>query len=97
MKRPYKTLKDSLLPAQPDDKSFEDLFSVLQEHSAPGSQVIANSFNRGHQLEGESGLAFSVELLHMALKCVLGNFLDRTLYATGSQRVSPTWSFKRCC
>lgn len=55
-KRPYKTFKDLLLPATPEDKSFEDMVDVLKEHYAPGSQVIAErlKFNRRHQLEMES-------------------------------------------
>ncbi|KAL1444097.1 hypothetical protein MTO96_030051 [Rhipicephalus appendiculatus] len=80
-KRPYRTLKNLLLPAKLDDKSFEDLVSVLKEHYAPGSQVIADrfKFNCRHQLEGESVSAFAVELRHMAAKCAFGNFLDDAL------------------
>lgn len=43
-KRPYKTLKDVLLPATREDKSFEDVVNVLKEHYVLGSQVIAERF-----------------------------------------------------
>nr|XP_054930096.1 uncharacterized protein K02A2.6-like [Dermacentor andersoni] len=79
--RLYKTLKDLLLPATPENKSFEDVVSVLKEHLAPVSQVIARrfKFNRRHQLEMESVSAFAIELRHMAAKCTFGTFLDDAL------------------
>ncbi|KAL3226032.1 hypothetical protein MRX96_025251 [Rhipicephalus microplus] len=80
-KRPYRTLKDFLLPAKPGDKSFEDIVSVSQEYYTPGSQVIADrlKFIRRHQLEDESVSEFTVELQHMAAKCAFGNSLDDAL------------------
>ncbi|XP_072145332.1 uncharacterized protein [Dermacentor andersoni] len=80
-KRPYKTLKDLLLPAKPEDKSFNEIVAVLREHYSPGSKVIAErfKFNRRYQVEGETISAFAVELRHMAARCEFGPFLDDAL------------------
>lgn len=80
-KKAYKTLKDLLLPAKPEEKTFEDLVKVLSGHYEPSSQVIAErfKFNRRYQGEGESVAAFAVTLKHMAAKCNYGTFLDDAL------------------
>ncbi|XP_065282647.1 uncharacterized protein [Dermacentor albipictus] len=80
-KRPYKTLKDLLLPAKPEDKSFVEIVAVLREHYSPGSKVIAErfKFNRRYQMEGETISAFAVELRHMAARFDFGPFLDDAL------------------
>nr|XP_037273188.1 uncharacterized protein LOC119165101 [Rhipicephalus microplus] len=80
-KKAYKTLKDLLLPAKPEKKTFEDLVKVLSGHYEPSSQVIAErfKFNRRYQGEGESVTAFAVTLKHMAAKCNYGTFLDDAL------------------
>lgn len=43
-KSPYKTFKDLLLPATPEDKSFEDVVNVLKEHY--GVRLSKNCFER---------------------------------------------------
>ncbi|XP_072145334.1 uncharacterized protein [Dermacentor andersoni] len=80
-KRPYKTLKDLLLPGKPEDKSFNEIVAVLREHYSPGSKVIAErfKFNRRYQMEGETISAFAVELRHMAARCDFGPFVDDAL------------------
>ncbi|XP_075535010.1 uncharacterized protein LOC142570519 [Dermacentor variabilis] len=80
-KRPYKTVRDLLLPAKPKDKSFDEIIAVLREHFSPGSKVIAETFkfNRRYQVEGETIFAFAVELRHMAARCDFGPFLDDAL------------------
>ncbi|XP_070394895.1 uncharacterized protein [Dermacentor albipictus] len=80
-KRPYKTLKDLLLPAKPEDKSFVEIVAVLRDHYSPGSKVIALrfKFDRRYQMEGETISAFAVELRHMAARCDFGPFLDDAL------------------
>ncbi|KAH9384861.1 hypothetical protein HPB48_026890 [Haemaphysalis longicornis] len=80
-KKAYKTLKDLLLPAKPEEKTFEDLVKVLSDHYEPSSQVIAErfKFNRRYQGEGESVAAFAVTLKHTAAKCNCGTFLDDAL------------------
>ncbi|KAH9379672.1 hypothetical protein HPB48_021013 [Haemaphysalis longicornis] len=44
-------LKDLLLRAKPEEKTFEDLVKVLSDHYEPSSQVIAErfKFNRRYQ------------------------------------------------
>ncbi|XP_075556552.1 uncharacterized protein LOC142588603 [Dermacentor variabilis] len=80
-KRPYKTLKDLLLPAKPEDKSFNEIVAVLKEHYSPGSKVIAErfKFNRRYQMERQTISVFAVELRHMAARCDFGPFLDDAL------------------
>nr|XP_037272778.1 uncharacterized protein LOC119164663 [Rhipicephalus microplus] len=80
-KKAYKTLKDLLLPAKPEEKTFEDLVKVLSGHYEPSSQVIAErfKFNRRYQGKGESVAAFAVTLKHMTAKCNYGTFLDDAL------------------
>ncbi|XP_075750793.1 uncharacterized protein LOC142817623 [Rhipicephalus microplus] len=80
-KKAYKTLKDLLLPAKPEEKTFEDLVKVLSGHYEPSSQVIAERFkaNRRYQGEAESVAAFAVTLKHIAAKCNYGTFLDDAL------------------
>nr|XP_037290288.1 uncharacterized protein K02A2.6-like [Rhipicephalus microplus] len=80
-KKAYKTLKDLLLPAKPEETTFEDLVKVLSGHYEPSSQVIAErfKFNRMYQGEGESVAAFAVTLKPMAAKCNYGTFLDDAL------------------
>ncbi|KAL1419586.1 hypothetical protein MTO96_025249 [Rhipicephalus appendiculatus] len=89
-KRPYRTLKDLLLPAKPDDKSFEDLVSVLKEHYAPGSQVIADrfKFNRrqpargnGHSAAPKKAALLNGEFgpdLPVCCKLLIGKFAQFT-------------------
>ncbi|XP_077552768.1 uncharacterized protein LOC144167356 [Haemaphysalis longicornis] len=80
-KKTYRTLKNLLAPAKPEEKEYSQLVTVLKEHYAPKRMVIAERFrfNRRSQHEGESVAAFAVELKRLASSCEFGPFLEEAL------------------
>ncbi|XP_077540966.1 uncharacterized protein LOC144153192 [Haemaphysalis longicornis] len=80
-KKTYRTLKNLLAPAKPEEKEYSQLVTVLKEHYAPKRIVIAELFRFNHrsQHEGESVAAFTLELKRLASSCEFGPFLEEAL------------------
>lgn len=80
-KKTYRTLKNLLAPAKPEEKEYSQLVTVLKEHYAPKRMVIAERFrfNRRSQHEGESVAAFAVELKRLASSCEFRPFREEAL------------------
>ncbi|XP_077553117.1 uncharacterized protein LOC144167831 [Haemaphysalis longicornis] len=78
----FRTLKNLLAPAKPEEKEYSQLVTVLKEHYVPKRMVIAERFrfNRRSQNEGESVAAFAVEIKRLASSCEFGPFLEEALW-----------------
>ena len=77
----YAVLRSLVAPAQPKDKSFAELKTLLKVHSDPKPLVIAERFlfYRRDQTAEESVSEFLVELRRLASHCEFGQFLDEAL------------------
>lgn len=67
----FTVLKDLCAPAQPSDKTFDELVSLLKAHYKPAPQALAErfKFHLRKQQTGESVNAFLADLRHKAITC----------------------------
>ncbi|XP_058459986.1 uncharacterized protein LOC131435797 [Malaya genurostris] len=69
----YKILKESCLPADPKDKTFEELKTILLQYFA------RRQFYSRHQRPGEQLGAFINDVKRLSLKCDFGPFAKEAL------------------
>ena len=77
----YTVLRSPVAPAQPKDKSFAELKTLLKAHYDPKPLLIAERFlfYRGDRTTEESVFEFLAELRRLASHCEFGQFLDEAL------------------
>ena len=70
-----------LTPNKPKDKSFEELFAVLQKHFEPKPVVIVQRFHfhRRNQAPGESVADYVAELRRLATHYKFDGYLEEAL------------------
>ena len=66
---------------EPEEKTFEAIIELLQQHFKPKQLEVAESyrFHRCFQEENESVSSYSACLRHLASTCNFGEFLNRSL------------------
>jgi len=77
----FALLKSLVAPANPRDKTFEELIVQLKTHFEPKPVIIAERFHfyRRSQAPAESIAAFVADLRKLAITCKFGAFLDEAL------------------
>ena len=73
----YKLVRSLVAPEDPNDKSYEDLEKLLQDHFMPKPSVVPRfKFNTRSQQLGETTAMFLAELRHLSEHCEYGITLD---------------------
>ena len=77
----YGVLRNLLAPANPKDKTFEEITTALQAHFEPKTLVIAERFHfhRRNQAPEESVNDYVAELRRLATNCAFGAYLEEAL------------------
>ena len=77
----YALLQGLVAPANPREKSVDELMQALRSHYEPKPVIIAERFRfyKRSQSSGETIAAFVAELRRLAINCDFGNFLDDAL------------------
>ena len=77
----YTLLKNLVRPGKPQDKSLEELFTLLKNHYEPKVIVIAERFRyyKRQQKEGETIAVYVSELRRLAKNCQFGDQLSIAL------------------
>ena len=77
----HDSLRNLASPAQPEDKSFEDLRGLIKIHLKPKPLIIAErfKFHQRKQGEGESVNQYLVELRKLSENCEFVEFLEQAL------------------
>ena len=77
----YALLQGLVAPANPREKSVDELMQALRSHYEPKPVIIAERFRfyKRSQSSGETIAAFVAELRRLAINCNFGNFLDDAL------------------
>nr|CAD7427604.1 unnamed protein product [Timema monikensis] len=77
----YQISTELCSPVAPGTKTFVQLKTLLETHYAPTKSVYEerSSFSCRKQRAGESYVAFSLSLRHLAATCSFGTFLDDAL------------------
>ena len=79
--KPYDVLADLCSPVSPSAKTYVQLATILKNHFAPKTLVIAERyrFHNCSQREGESVATFAANLKHLASTCDFGTHLNEAL------------------
>ena len=73
----YKLVRSLVAPEDPNDKSYDDLEKLLQDHFMPKPSVVPRfKFNTRSQQLGETTAMFLAELRHLSEHCEYGITLD---------------------
>lgn len=74
-------LSDILSPKKVDEKSYDDLITILEDHFAPKRLVVAEryTFYTRVQKPTENISEFMVAIKHLASSCEFGSFLKDAL------------------
>ena len=77
----YKLIRSLVAPADPKDKSYEELAKLVQDHYMPKPSAIVQrfKFNTRSQQPGENIAMFLAELRHLTEHCEFGTTLDEML------------------
>lgn len=77
----YNILCDKLTPQQPENKTFKEIVSVLEDHFEPKPSELVECFrfNMRRQQDGESAGEFVVALRKLAVGCEFGQYLNKAL------------------
>lgn len=77
----YNILCDRLTPSQPEDKTFQEIVSALEEYFEPKPSELVECFrfNMRKQKEGESACEFVVALRKLAVGCEFGAYGDTAI------------------
>ena len=77
----YKLIRSLVAPADPKDKSYEELAKLVQDHYMPKPSAIVErfKFNTRSQQPGENIAMFLAELRHLTEHCEFGTTLDEML------------------
>ena len=77
----YKLIRSLVTPADPKDKSYEELAKLVQDHYMPKPSAIVQrfKFNTRSQQPGENIAMFLAELRHLTEHCEFGTTLDEML------------------
>ena len=77
----YKLIRSLVAPADPKDKSYEELAKLVQDHYMPKPSAIVQrfKFNTRSQEPGENIAMFLAELRHLTEHCEFGTTLDEML------------------
>lgn len=80
-KKTYSLLRDLCSPANPKDKTFEQLCELLQQHFKPKRLEVAEPYRFHHcfQEDNETVPVYSARLRHLASTYDFGEFLNRCL------------------
>ena len=80
-KENYALLRNLLIPAQPRDKTFDEIVAVLKKHFEPKPLIISErfNFNQHQQATDESVADYVAELRWLTIHCEFGTFLDDAL------------------
>ena len=74
-------LKDACFPDSPDDRTYEQLCTVLRQHYNPARDKYKqrDAFYSRKQQPGEKIADYSIALRHLTVTCQFGAFLDEAL------------------
>lgn len=80
-KSTFQVLRNLVIPAKLQDKSYDNIVKTLLDHYEPKPLVIAERFNFNGRQQGptESVTVYAAELRRLSIHCEFGFFLDDAL------------------
>lgn len=77
----YNILCDKLTPQIPEEKSYQEIVTILQDHFDPKPNELLENFrfNMRKQKESETAADFLVALRRLAVNCNFGTHLEKAL------------------